>query len=71
MSSSSLKSSHTLENGQSLFFLVMLASELLGLDISEDVLLIPRVLVKLDDKVGESADPTVTPSVTLCMATLW
>jgi len=55
----------TLENGQSLFFLVMLASELLGLEDSEAVLPKPSALVKLDDIDGDKAEPTVTPSLTL------
>lgn len=55
----------TFEKGQSLFFLVMLASELLGLDDSEAVLPIPSALVKLDDKDGDKAEPIVTPSLTL------
>ena len=55
----------TLENGQSLFFLVMLASELLGLEDSETVLPKPSALVKLDDIDGDKAEPTVTPSLTL------
>ena len=55
----------TFEKGQSLFFLVMLASELLGLDDSEAVLPIPNALVKLDDKDGDKAEPIVTPSLTL------
>lgn len=54
-----------LENGQSLFFLLMLASELLGLEDSDAVLPKPSALVKLDDSDGDKAEPTVTPSLTL------
>ncbi len=54
-----------LENGQSLFFLLMLASELLGLEDSDAVLPKPSALVKLDDSNGDKAEPTVTPSLTL------
>jgi len=54
-----------LENGQSLFFLVMLASELLGLEDSDAVLPKPSALVKLDEINGDMAEPTVTPSLTL------
>lgn len=61
-------SASTFENGHSLFFLVVLASEPLGLDVSEAVLPSSIALVKLDEIDGDKADPIVTPSVTLFTA---